>query len=144
MKKTLTIDIISALLLLLLLYTGISKLVEYEKFRDVLSTSPLLSGFAGIISRLLPVLEIFIAILLFVPATRFVGLISSFVLLLFLTGYLIILVFFAPRLPCNCGGVISSLNWTEHIFFNLFFILIAAVGIYLSAKGIRRRSDAPT
>ena len=124
MKKTLAIDIISSLLLLLFLYTGISKLADYEKFKNVLSTSPFLSSSASVIAWLLPLTEIGVALLLFFPRTRFKGLKFSLVLLLLLTAYLLFMILYAPELPCNCGGVVSKMSWWQHVWFNLFFIVI--------------------
>jgi len=41
---------------------------------------------------------------------------------------------FAPKLPCSCGGVIQKMTWGQHVIFNLFFTLLALVGIWLARK----------
>jgi uncharacterized membrane protein YphA (DoxX/SURF4 family) len=142
MKKALLIDAISALLLILFLYTGISKLMDYDKFHAVLSSSPLLSPASSILAWLLPLAEIIIALLLFFLRT-------SLFLLLALTGYLIFMIVYSPKLPCSCGGVLNKMGWKQHILFNLFFIalnLIAVGGsrIYELLNFLRRQGMPKT
>ncbi len=64
-KKIIIIDIISGLLLLLFLYTAISKMADHDNFRNVLYQSPFLRPVAGVVAWLLPVVELVIAGLLF-------------------------------------------------------------------------------
>ena len=133
-KLILITDIISASLMLLLLYTAVSKLLNYESFKSVLIMSPFLRPFAGIIAWLLPAAEIVIVILLFFQKTRLKGLYVSFITIAIFTVYITCMVIFTPRLPCNCGGVLKSLTWTQHIFFNLFILLLTVTGIVLYRK----------
>jgi uncharacterized membrane protein YphA (DoxX/SURF4 family) len=143
LKLILISDIISALLLLLFLYTSLSKLADYETFRNVLRASPLLQPVAGQIAWLLPVSELVIAMLLFIPRLRLKGLYAAFILISLFTLYLIYMIVFTPNLPCNCGGVLKMLNWPQHIFFNLFFILLSLVGILLYKRIKNTTSDCP-
>ena len=143
LKLILISDIISALLLLLFLYTSLSKLADYETFRNVLRASPLLQPVVGQIAWLLPVSELVIAMLLFIPRLRLKGLYASLILISFFTLYLIYMIVFTPNLPCNCGGVLKMLNWPQHIFFNLFFILLSLVGILLYKRIKNTTSDCP-
>jgi len=136
-------DIISGILLLLFLYTSLSKLTHYETFKAALHSSPLLKPVAGLIAWLLPVTEIVIAIMLFLPVTREKGLKASFITISLFTLYLLYMITFTPHLPCNCGGVLKSLTWPQHIFFNLFFILLALTGILLYKKNRNRQSEPP-
>ena len=136
-------DVISALLLLLFLYTSLSKLTHYETFKAALHTSPLLKDVAGVIAWLLPVIEIVVVAALFIPHTRVKGLKASLILITAFTIYLLYMIAFTPRLPCNCGGVLQSLTWSQHIFFNLFFILLALMGILLYKKDENRKSEPP-
>ena len=130
-KLILLADFISALLLLLFLYTSTSKLTDNELFKNVLTASPLLKPYAGIILWLIPLIEIAIAILLFIPQFRIKGLIASGFLIALFTIYLVYMIAFTPNLPCNCGGVIKLLTWPQHIVFNLFFIFLSLAGIIL-------------
>nr|WP_281682026.1 MauE/DoxX family redox-associated membrane protein [Zunongwangia profunda] len=36
---------------------------------------------------------------------------------------------YSDYIPCSCGGIISDLNWTEHLIFNLFWIVFAIIAI---------------
>jgi uncharacterized membrane protein YphA (DoxX/SURF4 family) len=128
-KKEITRDVISAVVLLLFLYTSISKLTEHGRFKAVLATSPLLKKYAGFLAFGIPVAELLLAILLFLPATRLKGLYGSLGLMLVFTIYLAWMVRFAAHLPCNCGGVISNMNWNQHIVFNLAILGLIVFGI---------------
>lgn len=130
MKNFLSFLII-LLLIALFLYTGLSKLSEYQSFKLVLSKSPLFSkSTSSAIAVVLPIGEILLAGFLLVSAL-FVAkwlptaLATSGIILIGFTGYLIYMVSFAQHLPCSCGGVISKMTWKQHIFFNLFFISIS-------------------
>jgi uncharacterized membrane protein YphA (DoxX/SURF4 family) len=136
-------DIISALLLLLFLYTSLSKLGDHETFKNVLTRSPLLNPIAGIMAWLLPITELGIVILLFIPSSRLKGLYASFILISLFTLYLIYMIAFTPNLPCQCGGVLKLLSWEQHIFFNLFFILLSLTGILFYNRGKETRSSPP-
>jgi hypothetical protein len=130
-RRMLFADMISGLLLLLFLYTSISKLTDNELFKNVLTASPLLKRYAGIIAWLIPSTEVAIAILLFIPRFRIKGLIASVILIALFTIYLLYMIAFTPNLPCSCGGVIKLLTWPQHIMFNLFFIFLSLTGIIL-------------
>jgi hypothetical protein len=129
MKKSQPVEIISTTLILLFVYTAISKFLSLDHFEDVLWQAPLIGNGAGVVARAVPLTELAIALLLFFPGTRLKGLYASFGLLVLFTGYLIFMILSDSTLPCQCGGVISSLSWMQHIFFNLFFIGITWWGI---------------
>lgn len=133
-NEYLTTTIISSLLILLFIYTGISKLIDHHSFKSVLEKSPLLGSLSGIIAIAIPTVELSIAILLLVTKTKRIGLISSLILLSLFTLYLIYMVIYTPHLPCSCGGVIKKLTWRQHIFFNIGFILITLFGIISSKE----------
>lgn len=117
-------DLALHLLVLLFLYTGLTKLLDYPGFRSALFKSPPLRPWAGLIAWALPVAELLIAGGLILPKTRYTALIASAILLLILTAYLGWMIAFAPHLPCNCGGVIASLSWPQHLLFNTGFLLL--------------------
>lgn len=142
-KILLVADIISGVLLLLFLYTALSKLWDYETFRFVLKRSPLLYHFGGFIAIALPIAELLVALLLFIPRMRITGLYVSFTLISAFTLYLIYMISFSPDLPCQCGGALSLLTWKQHIFFNLFFIFLSLCGLFLYNKNKNRRSSPP-
>jgi methylamine utilization protein MauE len=124
-------DIICGLLILLFTYAAISKLRDGQHFQVVLDQMPLIKHVAGFISVALPVTELVVTALLFLPPTRLLGLYASFGLMLVFTLYISFMILFAPHLPCSCGGFLQKLNWTQHLVFNLFFIALSASAIKL-------------
>lgn len=130
-KKNIS-EIFATLLVFLFLYTGLSKYTSFHRFQAALSQSPILKHYSGIISFLIPGIEILIAISLIVPKTRKIGFLFSFFLLTLFTLYLVYMITFTPNLPCTCGGVITQLTWKQHIFFNLTFIAISYAGARLN------------
>lgn len=122
-------DLIGGLLVLLFVYAAFSKLFDYTQFKMQLGSSPLLATHAGIIAWLVPVVELIIATLLTVTITRIIGLYASLVLLLIFTLYISGMLLSGEHLPCSCGGVISTMSWSQHLVFNLFFIALSIAGI---------------
>lgn len=121
--------IISNLLILLYCYTAISKLINYEVFKANLRRSPLIDQGADTIAWLLPATELIVVLLLFFEQTRKAGMYASLILLILFTTYLLYMVLFVADLPCSCGGVLSKMSWKQHIFFNLFFIVLNLISI---------------
>ena len=126
--------ICSCLLILLFTYTSVSKLSDYPHFVRMLGESPLIHKGADMIGWLLPVTELVIVLLLVFPATKIAGLYSSFVLLILMTSYICYMILYTPHLPCNCGGVLTSMSWKYHIWFNAFFIGVSITGIISNKK----------
>jgi len=130
MKKWIP-DIICGLLVLLFTYAAVSKLTDRPHFQAVLAQMLLIKHLAGFISFALPVTELVVCALLFVPAIRLLGLYASLGLLVSFTIYIGNMIVFAPKLPCNCGGVLEQMSWTQHLVFNLVFIALSASAIKL-------------
>lgn len=125
------VDVVSAVLLFVFLYTALSKLAEHEGFLLTLKQVSLLAPFATVISRLLPVGELILVLLLFFPKTRRVGLQLSVLAILLFSLYILYLLILAPSLPCSCGGFISKLSWRQHLFLNFCLVTmgVAAVSV---------------
>ena len=148
LKKTIIPEIISAMFILLFVYTATTKLIEHESFKAVLSQSPLIGIEATLISWVLPVLELLIAILLFFPAMRTWGFTGAFILMAIFTFYIAYMILFAKNLPCSCGGVISRMSWSQHLIFNIFFTALAVIALWLTLRNklfitINRNSRTP-
>lgn len=138
MKKINALDAITFLFMLLFLYAATSKLLEYDLFRAQIGKSPLITKYAGLFSWLVPAVEIVVSVMLFIPRFRLLGLYSSFSLMFVFTGYIAFILMFSPYVPCSCGGILSSMGWTEHLIFNIGFTLLAVVGIILHIRQARR------
>jgi len=142
-KPVLYGGVLSSFLIVLFVYTSLNKIIDHNLFKTVLQSAPLLHNVAGVIAGILPVIELVIALLLFIPVTRLKGFCLSFFLLLLFTVYLVYMVVTTPNLPCNCGGVLKNLTWRQHIFFNLFFMLVSLAGIFLHRKAGDTLSSPP-
>lgn len=133
-KQNLIVDIISSLFILLFVYTAISKLYEIESFELTLKVIPVIGNYDIYKSLIwiIPIIELIIALCLFIPRFRLFGLWGSLVLMSAFTlfiGYL--LLFKHGNLPCSCGGVIRQMSWKQHLVFNILFTFLAVVGILL-------------
>lgn len=139
MKRTTLVEIISALFILLFVYTASSKLLELEKFQNTITQSPLIGDFASLISWAVPITEIGLALLLLIPKTRLIGLYASTAMMTVFTLYIGYMIVFTPKLPCSCGGVIKYMTWNQHLLFNIFFTLLGMWGIILSRKNNKQQ-----
>jgi hypothetical protein len=112
-------------------YAAISKWLDYDAFLEQLKSIPYIGPYKRIVSIFLPISELIIAFLLSLPITKKLGFYMSLVALFLFTVY-IVLILMGDKIPCSCGGVISTLGWRSHIIFNLFFILLSCLGIKYS------------
>jgi uncharacterized membrane protein YphA (DoxX/SURF4 family) len=131
--QNLSLEFICLLYTLLFVYAATSKVLDFENFRIQLGQSPLLSSFSGLILFAVPAVEIIIAILLLVQKFRLIGLFSAYTLMVLFTAYIYILLNYSAFIPCSCGGIIQKLSWSQHIIFNIFFIVLAAIGVLFLA-----------
>jgi uncharacterized membrane protein len=130
-KKS-NLETIVTLIVILFIWTGLSKYIDNTQFKNALNKSPLISNYSNLISFVLPGLELATAILLIVPRLRLTGLYISSGLLILFTFYLLVILRSYKNLPCTCGGVISKLSWIQHVYFNIFFLILSLVGTYLA------------
>lgn len=123
---------ISLLYVFLFVYAATGKLSDFQNFQVQIGQSPLLSAFAGWVAWLVPLIEILISILLVFAAYRRIALYLAFSLMAMFTTYIFIILNYASFVPCSCGGILEKLGWAEHLVFNLVFIALATVAIFLS------------
>lgn len=116
----------------LFLYTAYSKITDHQRFLKGLLKVTIIGGAALYISWLVPAAEVLISILLIIPKTNRWGLMGFTGLMTLFTGYILSMVLWAEKLPCHCGGAIEKLSWTQHIWFNLAFIALAAFALWIS------------
>jgi uncharacterized membrane protein YphA (DoxX/SURF4 family) len=134
MKRSTIIEIITVLNIILFLYTGIAKIMDYSVFKEQLAVSPILSWAAKPVAMLLPVVEFLIVLMLAIPRWRMKGLYSSFIIMVLFTVYIVALFSVSKEMPCSCGGIIELLSWQQHIIFNSVFIALNAWAIWLLRK----------
>jgi putative oxidoreductase len=132
MKKETTIKIICTLLVFLFVYAAISKLTDFTGFTADMNNQPLPRFLKPILVWAVPATELAIVALLIFDTTRLIGLYASLLLMAAFTFYTaVVLLHFFKYIPCSCGGIIKNLTWPQHLLLNLFFVLIAIIGIFI-------------
>jgi hypothetical protein len=134
MKRTLLVNSITFFFILLFVYTGIEKFMEIHTFREQLSSSPFFASIAGIMAWGLPIFEMLLAIVLFVPAWRLKGLYITLVLMTLFTGYVLWILLMDSHISCSCGGIIEDLSPKQHIVFNTSCVILSLVGILVTRR----------
>ncbi len=127
--KTILVDSLTIILIILWVYAAFSKLLDYTNFSIELGKSPLVTSFAPIVAVGIPLLEIGLAIMLLIEQTKFLALVMSTSLLLLFTCYLFIILNYSSYIPCSCGGILGRLGYKEHIVFNLILFALGVISI---------------
>ena len=95
-----------------------------------MNNQPLPNSWTPFLVWAIPLSEIAISLALLFESTRLLGLYASLILMIVFTIYTgIVLLHFFPYVPCSCGGVIRKLTWRQHLFLNLFYVAISAIGV---------------
>lgn len=135
MKRTLLIEIICGLLVLLFFYAAASKLKDLPAYYGAINAQPFPNVLTPFLVWGIPVAEISIAVAVMSERFRLAGLYCALILMGAFSLYIgLILVNTFGVIPCSCGGIINALGWREHLVFNLFFVIIAAIGIVLQKE----------
>ena len=133
--RTILLELICLLYILLFVYAAVSKLLDFENFQVQLGQSPMLREFVLFISYGIPFLEIVLASLLLFPKTKIIGLYGAFGLMTSFSIYLFILITYSDYIPCSCGGILEKMGWEAHLLFNILFVIMAVIAIRI--YGIR-------
>jgi hypothetical protein len=109
-----------------------------------LAPVPLMKILAPILGWLVPAVEFILAVALavgmFLPAIKIKAIQGSVLLLVVFEIYIAIMLLSGSHLPCTCGGIISTMGWKQHLFFNAFFIIVAFFSIKYLKKHITSSS----
>jgi putative oxidoreductase len=136
-KKQVTLECISALLILLFLYASLSKFMDFKTFTGEMNNQPLPNSWTPFLVWFIPSTEIALSIALIFERTRLLGLYGSLVLMGLFTVYTsIILMHFFAYVPCSCGGIIKRLTWRQHLVFNLFFVALSISGVIIQRRKV--------
>jgi hypothetical protein len=130
-KKNIIIEIICAVFILLWTYSGLTKYIEHEKFITALKASSAIAASAGIISWIIPSIELLAAFFLLFPAFRGIGMQLTSIMIISFTLYVGYMLLFISDLPCSCGGVIEKMSWKTHLWFNTGLSGLSLWGIQL-------------
>lgn len=133
--KKIAVEIICFLFILLFTYAAVSKLMIYEGYISQMRQVPLIADYAIFLAWMVPGSELVISALLVIHRFRRIGMYAATGLMVIFTAYIGIIIFIGEDKPCSCGGVLSSLGWTEHFFFNIAFVILGIAGIFFTRKG---------
>lgn len=141
--KTKVITVIKYLLAALFIYAGIYKIADVKLFISQMYQSPLLPHFLiPVIALVIPVFEMVLAFFLLFARRHtscFLGI--SFNLMLFFSGYLIMLYTLYDKPPCACGGILSETTYPQHIAINLLFTSLAGLALFLNDEKNKGHSN---
>ncbi|TDE09561.1 hypothetical protein E0F88_30195 [Dyadobacter psychrotolerans] len=141
MKRENMLRIIVALLVILYFYTALSKLMEFQIFKRQLSNQTIPKWSVALLAWSIPVSELLAVAVLITPRFRKTGFYLSVILMFVFTAYMgLVLINFFDRIPCHCGGVVGNMQFKQHFFFNLFFLIISIAGVFLCGKQTDRSS----
>ncbi|WP_039866932.1 MauE/DoxX family redox-associated membrane protein [Pedobacter sp. BAL39] len=133
-SRKIIFDVTVYAFIILFIYTATSKILTINLYTVILSLLPLIGKYNETLAYLIPGSEVVVSLLLLIPVTKRLGLVCSLLLMTAFTIYITYMVLTNPHLPCTCGGVLQSLSWQQHIFFNLAFIFLALIGLSVSGN----------
>lgn len=128
-SKQIITDLVVYAFLILFMYTAASKFLTIKKFASTLAKSPLIGSYSLFVAWAIPIVEVLLGMLLVFDQKRKWSIPASLILMILFTMYLSYMVLSGSKLPCHCGGVISSLTWQQHIWFNSAFIALGFIGL---------------
>ncbi|MCD0472544.1 MauE/DoxX family redox-associated membrane protein [Flavobacterium sp. JAS] len=141
--KSIFIEAVSLLYVLLFVYAASSKLMDFENFQVQIGQSPLLSVFASWVSWLVPLIELLLSAALIIPRFRYFGLLGALSLMSMFIAYIFIILHFSSFVPCSCGGILEKMSWNTHLIFNIVFLLLAILAILWEDKNITGKKVLP-
>lgn len=151
MFRQIFIQTVCLLLLFVLLYTGISKWLNFMHFSRSMYSQPLPDWLVDWLIYLIPVAEIIAAMLLILTRFRLLGLWVAAALMVFFTAYVFYIRFSDwEKITCPCGGLFAQLNWTQHAWVNSILTILAITTTIMyrntntsfPGHGKRRNADA--
>lgn len=129
--------VISTALVFLFTYTAFHKLFRSEGFEEILQHG-LSSEVATVLKVVVPLSELAVAVLLFVPQSRMLGLYAAMGLLTAYNSLIAYYLMFTTGLPCSCGSVFK-LSWEQHLWLNMFLVCASAVALWLSVANAPKK-----
>lgn len=126
--------VISMICLFLFAISAYAKIVDHERFMIGLSKVNYIGQYAALIAWSVPAAEIIVSLLLMYPETHKWGLYGFTGLMTVFTLYIGSLLLWAERLPCYCNLIIEKLGFGQHLIFNLVFIFLAVVALWLKKQ----------
>ncbi|MDO5976522.1 MauE/DoxX family redox-associated membrane protein [Flavivirga jejuensis] len=125
------LELICMLFILLFVYAAVSKFLVFDEFKIQIGQSPVLTNYTTWVAWGVPFIEILISLMLIIPRFKLLALYAAFTLMTMFTTYIFIILNFSDFIPCSCGGVLEKLSWTEHLIFNIIFVILAFIGVVI-------------
>lgn len=130
--KALLLQMICGLLIALFSYAAMSKLMDYDRALSQMRGQVFPTQIANILTWFVPTVELLVVGLLLFIKTRRIGLWASLLLMTAFTLYIALTMSGAfGKIPCSCGSILEKMSYQTHLLFNLFFMALAAIGIFL-------------
>lgn len=139
MRKKITekaIHIIAAIIAIMFFYAIAVKMSDYTEALADMHKQIFSKEVATILTWFLPLIQLIIIVLLLWRPYITAGLWCSLTLLLIFSFYIILALgeYFDDK-PCSCGGILGrESSFTDQLWFNIVFILLAILGLWLIYK----------
>lgn len=135
-RKNFLTEAAAILLALVFVYTAGSKWLDMAATLEAFLNQPFPKWMAKALVYIIPSAEFVSGILLLVPSKRKIGFGIAVMLMGLFTGYVaLILTGIFGRIPCSCGGIVSTLGWWEHLVLNSVLLVTAILGYRLEKTG---------
>jgi hypothetical protein len=144
MKTEKIIYLLSSLLAMLFFYAVVSKMVNYQESLREMRNQVFPIAVADILVWLIPSIELGIVCCLIYEPFRRVGLWLGLSLLSSFSIYVLLGVNEVfDRVPCSCGGILwKNSSYWDQFWFNILFIVMAVIALWLHYLTDRRRGGA--
>ena len=144
-NRTLLTTACSSALILIWSYAGIEKLIRFEASKHAFRNQTFPLELADALAIWVPLTEILLAVFLMIPLLRWWGYLGSIMLLSVFNTYIgLIWVGAFPRVPCNCAGLLESLDWASHFWVNWGFLGFALAGLIFTGPAFSGKREEIT
>ena len=133
--RALFINVVCFLFITMFVYAAVSKWLIFNVFVSQINRQPFNDKYTPLLVWGIPLSEVAVALLMVFDRTRLLGLKIGTAMMILFTGYIILIkLHFFGKIPCACGGAITEFTWTQHLFFNLFFVISGVWALLLVRK----------
>jgi len=130
----------AALIAIMLCYAALSKLADYKVSKEQMLNQVFPDAIALQLAWLVPVIELLIVLTLVFEKTMLRGLYASLLLMTAFSIYISLTMSgLFGRTPCSCGGILKNMSYSTHLLFNLFFIILAVIGIKADQRWLNHK-----
>jgi hypothetical protein len=117
MNRSLILNILIAIFVLLFVYPGSAKLIHFADNVKAMHRQPLATWLTDFLTYAVPIAEMIIVALLIPEKIKLAGLYLFTAMMIVFTGYVILVLGnYYGIIPCLCVGIMKSLSWTAHLF----------------------------